>query len=181
MTASSEVPPFVLIERVAYTPRGTFGRLVIRDPGKGGNLLELWTVERPWLDNQARISCIPEGTYGLIPSRFYRGGYDAPEIRPVAGRSRILIHVGNTMDDVEGCVAVGLGLGVVRGQWAVRPQCWWYTRCGADRTSPRHSAGSARRSWLRCDARASFAGGSRAVPARPRCRRGRARPATRTM
>jgi len=119
MTASSEVPPFVLIERVAYTPRGTFGRLVIRDPGKGGNLLELWTVERPWLDNQARISCIPEGTYGLVPSRFYRGGYDAPEIRPVAGRSRILIHVGNTMDDVEVCVAVGLGLGVVRGQWAV--------------------------------------------------------------
>lgn len=108
---------FALLERIAYTSRGTFGRFQVRDPG--GSLVELWTVERPWLGNAPKISCIPEGTYQLERSFFHRGGYPAYEIKGVPGRSRILFHVGNTMEDVEGCVAVGLDLGVVGSRWGV--------------------------------------------------------------
>ena len=112
--------PFALLERIAYTPRGTFGRLILRNPGTPDqDLLELWTVERPWLDNQSRVSCIPEGTYPLAPSFFHKGGYPAYEVREVPGRDRILLHVGNVMEDVEGCVALGLDLGVVGSRWGV--------------------------------------------------------------
>lgn len=105
----------VNLERFAYTPRGTFGHL--RMLGLEG---ELFTVERPWLENAARVSCIPEGLYGLTPQFFHRGGYPAYEIGPVPGRSHILVHIGNTPEDVEGCVALGAALGVVGDRWAVQ-------------------------------------------------------------
>jgi hypothetical protein len=41
----------VLLERFAYMPMGTLGRLII--DGSNG----FFTVERPWLDNKAFESC----------------------------------------------------------------------------------------------------------------------------
>jgi hypothetical protein len=66
------------------------------------------TLERPWLDNKPRISCIPTGTYhgAMQPSPHFRR--DLPELLDVPGRDQILIHVGNTVDDSAGCILVGL-------------------------------------------------------------------------
>lgn len=66
------------------------------------------TLERPWLNNQRSVSCIPTGTYhGAIQHspRFQR---DLPELLDVPGRSQILFHAGNTPEDTEGCILVGL-------------------------------------------------------------------------
>jgi len=95
----------ILLERF-YAPCnvGTFG--VLRLPE-----FECVSVERPWLNNQPNVSCIPEGEYDLVPSRYNRGGYDTYEIRGVPDRSLIKIHVGNTALDVLGCVALGSSLG----------------------------------------------------------------------
>jgi hypothetical protein len=101
----------LIVERFAYTDMGTFGRMSV-----GGQTL--YTVERPWLDNRPNTSCIPEGTYRCTPRRFNRGGYDAVEIQGVPGRSHILFHVGNTMHDVVGCIAVTHKLGQINGVWA---------------------------------------------------------------
>jgi len=66
------------------------------------------TLERPWLNNQRSVSCIPLGIYkgAIQPSpRFQR---DLPELLDVPGRSQILFHAGNTPEDTEGCILVGM-------------------------------------------------------------------------
>lgn len=100
------------VERFAYSPHGTFGLMKLEG-------FECYTVERPWLDNRPRESCIPEGDYEVVEAHFYAGGYPCPEILDVPGRSLIKIHVGNTMRNVVGCLAVGEDIGYVDGLWAV--------------------------------------------------------------
>lgn len=98
----------MLIERFCYGPFGTFGRLLIGD-------LELWTVERPWRNNEAGISCVPEGEYDLeshssqkFPDTWALVGETVSHYEEDGkSRSAILIHVGNTMNDVIGCIAPG--------------------------------------------------------------------------
>lgn len=64
------------------------------------------TLERPWLDNMRQLSCIPAGTYRCVPysSKKYK---DVWEVTGVIGRSKILIHAGNKVDDTMGCILVG--------------------------------------------------------------------------
>ncbi len=102
----------VLLERFAYSPFGVFGKIMIPE-------FECYTVERPWLNNKPRESCIPEGVYDIELGFYNRGGYPAYEILNVPGRSLIKIHVGNTIDDVVGCVAPGKSLGFMERKWAV--------------------------------------------------------------
>jgi hypothetical protein len=103
----------ITVERFAYTPFGTFGRLTFSD-------FECFTVERPWENNEPDVSCIPVGTYPLDPNAHYhRGNYDCCEILEVEGRTLIKIHIANTLDDVKGCIGVGSKLGWVHWKWAV--------------------------------------------------------------
>jgi hypothetical protein len=100
--------------RFAYTPFGVFGRL------QYSKEKALYTVERPWLQNKRNISCIPVGTYPLKLERFHRGDYEAIGLQNVPERSQILIHIANTMNDVQGCIGVGNTLGYLTYYWAVQ-------------------------------------------------------------
>ena len=71
---------------------------------------DFWTVERPWLDNQRNISCIPEGVYDMIRVNSPKFGEDTWEIANVPSRTHILIHAGNMAANVEGCVAIASGV-----------------------------------------------------------------------
>lgn len=102
----------LVLERFCYSDSATFGRMSVE-----GRVL--YTVERPWVGNLPRVSCIPEGTYRCRPRPFFRGGYDAVEVCNVPGRTHILFHRGNRAVDVLGCIAVGAGLGVLGSDWAV--------------------------------------------------------------
>ena len=102
----------VKIKRFCYAPIGTFGRLEIPE-------FSCYTVERPWLGNQRYVSCIPEGEYEIYPGRFHRGGYNCWEFHEVPDRSLIKIHRANRPLQLQGCVGLGEGLGVVAGEWAV--------------------------------------------------------------
>jgi len=99
------------LKRFAYTPMGTFGTITF------GDGLQLYTVERPWLGNKPNVSCIPVGKYICKPRKYFRGGYDAFEVVGIPNRSHILFHVGNTMQDVQGCIALCSNLGTVKGIW----------------------------------------------------------------
>ena len=101
------------LERFCYAEAGTFGRVVLPD-GQA-----FYTVERPWLSNRSLVSCIPEGRYGLALDYFNRGRYEAPLIRDVPGRSRILVHVANWPEDLNGCIGLGTSFGVVDGRMGV--------------------------------------------------------------
>lgn len=96
-------------------PNGTEGRMVIGE-------MTLFTLEEPWKDNRKGISCIPKGTYKCVPHGWGQTQFKQKkcwEITHVQGRSGILIHVGNTVLDIEGCVLVGMQRGVLKGLPAV--------------------------------------------------------------
>lgn len=66
-----------------------------------------YTLEEPWRENMPKISCIPAGTYKCSPHDGFKF-QDVWKIEGVPNRSAILIHTGNTLDDTEGCILVGL-------------------------------------------------------------------------
>ena len=100
----------IRVERFAYSPVGTFGRLYVADR-------VFYTVEPPWRNNAVNESCIPEGSYGI--RKDMSGEFRGFEITNVSGRTQIEMHVGNTEDDTLGCICPGLNLGYVKSKWAV--------------------------------------------------------------
>ncbi|MDQ2999853.1 MAG: DUF5675 family protein, partial [Fibrobacterota bacterium] len=65
-----------------------------------------FTLERPWLDNARKVSCIPTGTYAVTVNNSYRFQRPMIEIVGVPGRSGIRIHDANHCSELEGCIAV---------------------------------------------------------------------------
>lgn len=88
------------LTRYAFFEDRTLGRLTV-----GSEIF--WTVEKPWKDNQPFISCIPAGKYEITKGDSPRFGPNTWQVMDVPGRTHILFHVGNTSDDVVGCIAVG--------------------------------------------------------------------------
>ena len=83
-----------------YDKKQTLGQLEVGD-------LTLYTLELPWLENQRRISCIPEGTYKVtshVSKKFGKCFW----LREVPNRTGILIHAGNYHWHTLGCILVGL-------------------------------------------------------------------------
>ena len=79
----------------------------------------LFTLERPWLDNRTGVSCIPApGTYHAVwrqrPNKRHTYWlHDVPD------RTWILIHSGNVVAHVQGCIMLGLSRGWLRGERAI--------------------------------------------------------------
>lgn len=78
-----------------------------------------YTVEQPWNDNNEDKSCVPAGTYQLIPYLSPKHGstwclhnpglniYGMGDI-PLGGRSYVEIHSANWAEQLEGCIALGM-------------------------------------------------------------------------
>lgn len=120
--------------RVAYLPDVTLGWLFVGS-------LRFATLEEGWAPDPdgpggqrreagLRESCIPDGVYDLRPhftTKYPLGvwhfvnpnlGVYQPGGRPSGqkwGRDAVLIHSGNTVDDIEGCVLVGKRHGTATG------------------------------------------------------------------
>lgn len=92
----------VILKRFAYLPSGTLGMIKCGEQ-------KFWTVERPWLDNMAFKSCIPEGEYVMTRRVSPKFG-ETWHIKDVPERSHILIHAGNYPNDFHGCVGLGTKL-----------------------------------------------------------------------
>lgn len=74
------------------------------------------TLEKAWRGNAVSLSCIPPGIhriiyrdYGTFWEKYNRmyGHLVVLEIDGVPGRTAILIHIGNTEADSEGCICIG--------------------------------------------------------------------------
>lgn len=120
--------------RHAYLPQATLGWLKL-------GALRIATLEEPWYpdlngpggqrrEGALAESCVPDGTYRLVPhdSEKFPGVYAlvAPDLGvyrwpgdiPAGqrwGRSAILIHAGNSTTDIMGCIAVGKRHGYEQG------------------------------------------------------------------
>jgi hypothetical protein len=88
------------IKRVLSNANGTLGVLYSQHSAL------CVTLEDPWRDNQRNISCIPTGTYTVVPHSGTRYK-NVWRLEDVPNRSAILIHQGNTTKDTEGCILVG--------------------------------------------------------------------------
>lgn len=66
-----------------------------------GQPVESWKVPKQ--------TAIPRGRYRVIIDHSNRFGCDMPHVLDVPGFAGIRIHVGNDADDVEGCIALGMG------------------------------------------------------------------------
>lgn len=86
--------------RVGSSGRGTFGVL------RRGAVPFGLTLERPWHDNQANVSCIPAGRYRCVRIRSPKFGWTF-EVMNVPNRSHVLFHSGNTLEDTHGCILIG--------------------------------------------------------------------------
>lgn len=100
----------IVLERRIFLPDVTIG--VVWDTESD---LKLWSVENPWKDNKLWVSCIPEGFYHIEYVSGLRKRGAEWVIKDVESRSNIEFHVANTSDDVQGCIGLGLGLGLFRG------------------------------------------------------------------
>lgn len=109
--------------RDSYGDKETLGKLYDKD----GNVLA-HTIERPWikgpdLGGLSNESCVPDGIYQLIPYTRTTDGSkvvalvneelgvyfqkaDRPEPK---GRFKCLIHSGNYVENIIGCIAPGAG------------------------------------------------------------------------
>lgn len=104
-----------------YFAHGTFSDVYIN-----GELFSV-AVERAWQNNLPFKSCIPEGTYKLVPHRSPKYGscyaFEAPSLGVTVDgpsqRTHCLIHPANTPTQLAGCLAVGERFGIVKSEWAV--------------------------------------------------------------
>ena len=94
------------IIRLEEANDGTFGALLIDDH------VFCVTLEPPDFNNQQNISNIPPGNYicKRVMSRKYG---DTFEIINVPGRTHVLFHSGNIVEDTKGCVLLARKWGVL--------------------------------------------------------------------
>lgn len=88
--------------------KATMGRLFLYDD-KGKLVFSCDTLELPNKGNQNYVSCIPEGKYTVTPRYTETHGHHF-EVQNVKGRDKILIHIGNSVKDILGCILVGIKL-----------------------------------------------------------------------
>jgi hypothetical protein len=83
-----------------------------------GNLI-CYTIELPWLGNQRRVSCVPEGEYYLQKRYSPKFGWHL-YLQNVPGRDFILIHPANdAATELLGCIAtVSKHTGIGKGSFS---------------------------------------------------------------
>lgn len=98
----------VTLRRLRSDDGGTFGELIM-----GGERLCV-TCERPWINNENGISCIPPGVYPVTRFLSPHNG-DCFLLHDVPGRDMIEIHSANFMLELKGCISPGRDYGRFRG------------------------------------------------------------------
>lgn len=110
----------ILLLESTLSDEYTMGRLTV-DGDLGCTVLH--TIERPWIHTPEHRggkkfeSCVPGGRYRMVPHESNRFGKTWALVNPDldvhhhdtgSGRYAILIHVGNRVADVVGCIAVDM-------------------------------------------------------------------------
>ena len=94
----------ITIIRFGNTPEQTIGQLSVYQNNK--QIYQCYSLELPWKNNIRGVSCIPTGSYIVKKYTSTKLG-ECFHICNVPGRSAVLIHAGNFVRELRGCVAVG--------------------------------------------------------------------------
>ena len=106
------IPNLTIVRLQEAGQDGTFGVLLVNSQ------LFSFTLERNDLLNLPNISSIPAQQYLLKRKDSPRFG-DVFEVTGVPGRSGILFHIGNWVEDTEGCILLGSQLTEIHGRKAI--------------------------------------------------------------
>lgn len=96
------------LKRLIETKNTTIGQVFGLD-------VQIFSLEDAWKSNQRNISRIPAGRYKCVPHGWKNELVKFPRVwrlEDVPGRDAILIHVGNSHHDTQGCILLGLGLSI---------------------------------------------------------------------
>lgn len=102
----------VQLRRLWYGADATIGKLVLPD-------YECYTLERPWRNNEPKISCVPQGTYPMVLEHSAKFQRPLWELKDVPGRSEVKLHAANRASELEGCIAPGVHLGIMQSNTAL--------------------------------------------------------------
>ena len=101
----------VIHQREPFNPDYTYGSWSL----DGEHLCDI--LERPWLNNDPKVSCIPAGDYECERFNSPHNG-DVWLVKNVPNRSMIEVHTANFVRQLEGCLAVGIK-GKIGSEYAV--------------------------------------------------------------
>jgi len=97
----------IFIYRLIGTNKETLGKLSFFN-GLRSYIYD--SLELPWKGNKNNISCIPTGTYHWHKYLSPDHGYEVVLLENVPGREGIEIHVANYVQELLGCIAIGIGM-----------------------------------------------------------------------
>jgi len=91
------------------------------------NRFVCYALERPWLNNEKNISCVPAGTYEIerydsakFPDCFSLVNFNlGVGLTPEFQRNYILIHPANRVSQLQGCIAPGIGISGYAEEWMI--------------------------------------------------------------
>jgi len=103
----------IILKRVSFSNNGTFGVMIDADTQR----CLFVTVERPWMNNEHKISCIRAREYTCKKIISPKHGECFQVMDDT--RDMIEIHSANLSEQLEGCIALGLQFGSVNGTPAI--------------------------------------------------------------
>jgi len=99
----------LVLQREVLSDKSTIGKLSVNEERLG------WTLEDAVLPIGVKVygkTAIPEGRFRVVIDRSARFKRLMPHILDVPGFEGVRIHAGNTSEDTEGCILIGLQKGV---------------------------------------------------------------------
>lgn len=99
----------IILKRFHRNEVSTLGVLMI----EGIKHDPIFTLELPWRGNARNTSCIPEGRYPIV--YFFRKNKTGSFLlEGVPSRSEVMIHQGNYLHEIRGCILPGVGIETVK-------------------------------------------------------------------
>lgn len=97
------------LKTVTLSRHSDDGKETLGELTAGG--FKCYALERPWLNNNRMVSCVPKGTYTCKWA--YMGNMKVYHylLQNVKDRSGCFIHPGNFYFDTEGCILLGDSFG----------------------------------------------------------------------
>lgn len=95
----------VVLRDLFFDQQASLGTCYIYDGNK--QVFKKESLERGWVDNKNRVSCIPVGVYPLVLEHSPRFKKKLWEVKNVPGRSECKFHAANYWHQLNGCIALG--------------------------------------------------------------------------
>lgn len=96
----------VIVRDLFFDGQASLGTILVYND-KDDQVYKKESLERGWVNNQNRVSCVPVGTYDLVLEYSDKFDTELWELKDVPNRSECKIHAANYWKQLNGCIAPG--------------------------------------------------------------------------